>query len=133
MDFTIKTKEDIEIIDITDQVQACIDKSKVREGICQVFVRHATAAIIINENADPNICTDFIKALEKAIPKHNNYLHDKIDNNAGAHIKSALIGPSETIPIKNGALHLGTWQSIMLVELDGPRSTRNVSVVCLSA
>jgi secondary thiamine-phosphate synthase enzyme len=89
---------------------------------------HATAAIVISENADPNICVDFIKALDKAVPDHAGWLHDRIDNNAGAHIKSALLGPSETVPVENGDLLLGTWQSIMLVELDGPRSSRKIAV-----
>lgn len=131
MEFNVSSKKDLELIDITDQVQKCVTKSGVQEGICHVFVRHATAALVVNENADPNICIDFINALERAIPLHQNYLHDRIDNNAAAHIKSALIGPSESIPIKNGSLNLGTWQSIMLVELDGPRSRRSVSVVCV--
>lgn len=131
MDFQISTNKDLELVDITDQVQACVGKAGVTEGICHVYVRHATAAIVVNENYDPNICIDFINAFEQAIPKRNNYLHDRVDGNAAAHIKAALIGPSETLPVKNGVLHLGTWQSIMLVELDGPRANRNVSVTCV--
>ena len=133
MRFTISSHEHKELIDITDQVQKCITQSKVKEGICNVFVTHATAAVIINENYDPNICLDFIKAIDQAIPDHNNYLHDSVDNNAQAHIKAAIIGPSETIPVKGGQLVLGTWQSLMFVELDGPRKNRNIEVTVVSS
>jgi len=119
MEFTIRTRQTQELVDITQNVQELI--SDVDRGICHVFVKHATAAVVINENADPNICVDFLNALNKSFPDHAGYLHDRVDNNAGAHIKSALLGPSETMPIKDGRLDLGTWQSLMLVELDGPR------------
>lgn len=128
MNFTINTPKKQELIDITSQVNELVAKSKVENGICNVFVTHATAAIIINENHDPNICIDLLNALNKVFPDKAGYLHDRIDGNAGAHIKAAILGPSETIPIENGKLKLGTWQSLMLVELDGPRSRRNVEV-----
>jgi len=123
--FFIQTKNRQEVIDITHQVEECV--KEVKDGVCFIFVSHATAAIIINENADPNICVDFLKALNKAFPDHAGYLHDNVDNNAGGHIKAAVLGPSETIPVKNGKLCLGTWQSVMLVELDGPRK-RSIEV-----
>ncbi len=132
MKITISTSKKQELIDITDKVNELVKKSKVKEGICNVFVTHATAAIIINENYDPNVCIDFLNALNKAFPDHAGYLHDKVDNNAGAHIKAAVLGPSETIPIENGKLKLGRWQSIMVVELDGPRSNREVEVRILT-
>nr|MCK4930463.1 secondary thiamine-phosphate synthase enzyme YjbQ [Nanoarchaeota archaeon] len=132
MKITISTSRKQELIDITDKVNELVKKSKVKEGICNVFVKHATAAIIINENYDPNVCIDFLNALNKAFPDHAGYLHDKVDNNAGAHIKAAVLGPSETIPIENGKLKLGRWQSIMVVELDGPRSNREVEVRILT-
>ena len=128
MKITISTSKKQELIDITDKVNELVKKSKVKKGICNVFVTHATAAIIINENYDPNICVDFLNALNKAFPDHAGYLHDRVDNNAGAHIKAAVLGPSETIPIENGKLKLGRWQSIMVVELDGPRSNREVEI-----
>ena len=128
MKITINTTQKQELIDISDKVNELVKKSKVKEGICNVFVKHATAAIVINENYDPNVCVDFLNALNKAFPDHAGYLHDRVDNNAGAHIKAAVLGPSETIPIENGKLKLGTWQSIMVVELDGPRSNREVEV-----
>ena len=86
-----------------------------------------------NENDDPNIGVDLISALDGAIPDHAGWLHDRIDNNAHAHIKAAILGPSEILPVEEGALVMGTWQGLMLVELDGPRSTRRVSVQLLPA
>ena len=125
--FTVSTVKHQDLIDITYQVEAIIQKFGIKEGFCIVYIPHATAGIILNESADPNIKTDFLNAINKAIPEHNNYLHDRIDNNAAAHIKSALVGSSATIPISNGRLELGTWQAIMLCEFDGPR-TRKIIV-----
>ena len=124
---TISTSKKQELIDITDQVNAIVRKSKVKQGLCNVFTMHATAAIVINENADPNICLDIIDALDKII-KEGVWRHDGIDNNAASHIKSTILGPSETIPIKNNSLQLGTWQSVFLFELDGPRKNRKIIV-----
>ncbi len=125
---TISTSKKHELVDITSEVSEIVSKSKVKEGICFIYVPHATAGITINENADPNIQTDIIKAVNKIVPEHDGYLHDSIDNNAAAHIKSTLIGVSTNIPISNGRLLLGTWQAIMFVELDGPRSNRKIIV-----
>lgn len=132
MEFALSTTKPQEIIDITEEVQQTVQQSGIVEGICHVFVMHATAAVIVNENADPNICTDLLNALNNAFPDHAGYLHDRIDGNAGAHIKAAVLGPSETIPVKDGKLQLGRWQSIMLVELDGPRE-RKVQVTVAAA
>ena len=120
---SISTSKRQELIDITDKVEAIVKKSGVKEGLCTVFAMHATAAIIINENADPNIGLDLIDSLNELIPK-GKWRHDKLDGNADAHIKSSILGPSETIPIKDSQLQLGTWQSPMLVELDGPRNRK---------
>ncbi len=126
----ISTSKKQELIDISDKINNIIKKSKVKNGICNVFAAHATAAIVINENYDPNICLDLIDALNKLIPS-GIWRHDRIDSNADAHLKSAILGPSETIPIKNGKLDLGTWQSLMLCELDGPRGNRRIIVTVL--
>ncbi|MFH1592302.1 MAG: secondary thiamine-phosphate synthase enzyme YjbQ [Candidatus Woesearchaeota archaeon] len=123
MEFTIKTSKKEECVDISHELEEIIKNSNVVEGILHIFVPHATATIIINENADPNIPDDFLKALDKLIPQ-GVWKHDRIDNNGAAHIKAAILGPSETIPIKNNQLQLGTWQSPMLVELDGPKQRR---------
>lgn len=127
---TISTSKKQELIDITDKVNSVIEKSKIKDGICNIFAMHATAAIIINENADPNICLDTIDALNKLI-KEGIWRHDGIDGNAASHIKSAILGPSETIPINNGELQLGTWQAISLFELDGPRSNRKIAITLI--
>lgn len=115
-------------MDITSEVEAIVENSKVKEGICFIYVPHATGGITINENADPNIKDDIIKAVNKIVPEHDNYKHDAIDNNAAAHIKSTLIGVSKAIPISSGKLQLGTWQSLMFTEWDGPRSSRKIIV-----
>lgn len=128
MKFTVSTAKKQELIDITGKVNGIIKKSKVKDGLCNVFVRHATAAIIINENYDPNICIDFLNALNKAFPEHAGYLHDRVDGNAGAHIKAAILGSEKTVPIKEGMLGLGRWQALMLVELDGPRKEREIEI-----
>jgi secondary thiamine-phosphate synthase enzyme len=123
MEFTISTTKRQELVDITSKVEEPVKKSGVKEGLCNVYVPHATAAVMINENADPNIQFDIIEALDKMV-KEGGWRHDRIDNNAAAHIKAAIIGPSETIPIKDSQLTLGTWQNIFLVELDGPRERK---------
>ena len=122
-EITISTSKKQQIIDITDKVKAVIKNSKIKNGICQVYTPHATAAIIINENYDPNVCTDILNALNKLIPQ-GIWLHDQVDNNAAAHIKSSIIGPSELIPVKNSELQLGKWQDIMLCDFDGPRKRK---------
>ena len=108
------------MVDITENVNNLID---VDEGLCLVYVAHATAAIVINENYDPNICDDVLNALDKLIPE-GIWKHDKIDGNAAAHIKASILGPSESMIIKDGKLVLGTWQSLMLVDLDGPKERK---------
>ena len=123
-EFNVKTHREEEFLDITEEVRAALRKLKADNGICHVFVPHATAAIAINENADPHIGEDILWALDKAIPRHAGYQHDRIDNNAAAHIKASIIGPSESIPVSEGDLVLGTWQDIFLCEFDGPRNRR---------
>jgi secondary thiamine-phosphate synthase enzyme len=113
------------MIDITDRVSEVVARSGIDEGICHVYVPHATAAIVVNENDDPNLCTDVLEALDRQIPE-GVWRHDRIDGNGAAHIQAAILGPSETIPIAAEQLVLGTWQAIMLVELDGPRERRVV-------
>lgn len=127
---TISTSKRQEIIDITERIDAIIKKSKIKQGICNIFTAHATAAIIINENYDPNIGLDLLDALSKLIPS-GIWRHDRIDGNADAHVKSAILGPSETIPIKNSELGLGRWQSVMFVELDGPRHDRKIIITII--
>jgi len=127
---TISTSKKYEMVDITNEIGSIVKKSNVKEGVCNLYVMHATAAIVVNENADPNICLDTLDALNKLVPD-GIWRHDKLDGNAGSHIKATILGPSETIPIKNGQLQLGMWQAPMLVELDGPRRNRKIMVTIL--
>ena len=122
-EFYVKSSRKYQMIDITARVQEIVKKARIEEGICCVYVPHATAAITVNENADPNVCEDFLDALAKLIPE-GIWRHDRIDDNGAAHIKAALVGPSEAIPVKDGRLMLGPWQAVMVVEFDGPRERR---------
>ena len=127
-EFHLRSHRQHEMIDITEGVARIVRASKATEAICSVYVTHATAAIVINENDDPNVCVDVLDALDKLIPA-GVWRHDRVDGNAAAHIKAAILGPGETIPVRDGVLVLGTWQAIMLVELDGPRERRVVVTV----
>src|SRR3989338_10054927 len=125
MEFTIKTAKQQEVININSQIEEIVSKSGVKNGICIVYTPHSSISLLINENADPNIFDDILKTLDHLIPLHDNYKHDRIDNNAAAHIKTSIIGStSETIPIKDGKLQLGQWQNVFLSEFDGPRERR---------
>ena len=119
-DIKIHTQKTQEMVDITAQVAEVVRQAGVRTGLCMVYVPHATAAVVINENADPNVCQDILDALGRMVPE-GAWRHDRVDNNAAAHIKATILGPSETVPVRDGSLQLGTWQSLMLVEFDGPR------------
>jgi secondary thiamine-phosphate synthase enzyme len=117
---TFKTSKRLELMDITREVASVVAVADVKEGLCTVFARHATAAVIINENADPGFRQDVLSLLDKLIPE-GVWEHDKVDDNGAAHLKATLLGPSQVIPVREGRLLLGTWQGIALVELDGPR------------
>ena len=119
----IRTAAKREMVDLTARVVEIVARSGLAEGLCSVYVPHATAAVVINENDDPNVCTDVLDALDRLIPA-GIWRHDRVDGNAASHIQATLLGPGETIPVKDGRLQLGTWQAVMLVELDGPRERR---------
>ena len=119
---SVKTSSRVELVDITHLIQSSVKESKVKSGICSIYVPHTTAGVTINENADPSVKSDIIKELNKVIPFDDNYSH--LEGNAAAHIKSTLVGASETIMIENGSLVLGTWQGIFFCEFDGPRSRK---------
>jgi secondary thiamine-phosphate synthase enzyme len=125
MEIKVRTMKKYEVLDITPQVADAVRAEQVTDGLCCVFVPHATAAVVINENDDMQIGLDLLDALDKLVPE-GVWRHDKIDSNGAAHLKAAILGPSETIPIHNGRMALGTWQAVMLVELDGPRDRRVV-------
>lgn len=127
-EFHLRSHRQRQMIDITRQVADIVRTAGAAEAICSVYVTHATAAIVINENDDPNVCEDVLDALDKLIPA-GVWRHDRVDGNAASHIQAAILGPGETIPVRDSALVLGRWQSIMLVELDGPRERRVVVTV----
>lgn len=116
----VKTDKQTCFVDITGQIRKVVRDSKIIQGICIVFVPHTTAAITINENADPDVKSDMLKEINKIIPFDDNYKHS--EGNSAAHIKASLFGFSEHIIIENGDLLLGTWQGIYFCEFDGPRS-----------
>jgi len=130
--FEVSTTRPSECIDITERVRTIVRDSGVDAGLCHVTVLHATAAVVVNENDDPNIGVDLLAALDRMIPEHVGWLHDRVDDNAAAHIKASILGPAEMLPVEDGDLLLGTWQGIMLVELDGPRFNRRVAVTILA-
>ena len=125
MILSVKTRERTELIDITSDINKLIQKSGVAQGLCMIYVPHTTAAVTINEGADPSVKSDILMVLNQIIPWEANYRH--LEGNSPAHIKSTLVGSSELIAIENHRLALGTWQGIFFCEFDGPR-TRKVDV-----
>jgi len=119
---TVKSHKQIELIEITDDVLNAILQDDVVEGLAVIYTPHTTAAITINENADPDVCRDLIMGVNKLVPLHDDYHH--LEGNSAAHIKSSLFGASETLIINNGKPVLGTWQGIYFCEFDGPRQRR---------
>ena len=124
-EFTVRTSERFQVVDITDRVEEAVRRSGVRNGLAMVFVPHATAAIILNEY-EPRIASDYIELVKQLFKPDYPWRHNAIDNNAHAHLASALIGPLRCLPVSDGSLVRGTWQSILLLELDGPRTRRVV-------
>ncbi len=120
--FSVKTSFHTQMIDITSSVQKTITDSGIQEGICVIFIPHTTAAVTINENADPDVQTDFIKEINHIVPWEDGYLH--MEGNSAAHLKASLMGFSETVIISEGRLLLGTWQGIYFLEYDGARSRK---------
>ncbi|MDP8313813.1 MAG: secondary thiamine-phosphate synthase enzyme YjbQ [Candidatus Celaenobacter antarcticus] len=119
---SIKTHSQFCMINITSQIQNIVYESGIADGIVRVFVPHTTAAVTINEGADPAVVKDIIKELDKIVLLRDNYLH--MEGNSAAHIKSTLVGASEMVMIENGSLVLGTWQAIFFCEFDGPRQRK---------
>jgi len=119
INFTTKKGE---VIDITEKIEELVRRTGVT-GIINVFAPHATGILMLGEN-EPHIAKDYLRVMENLVPTQNNWEHDKIDNNAAAHLRSALFGVSTTIPVINGKLQLGTWQRILFVEVEGDRHRR---------
>jgi secondary thiamine-phosphate synthase enzyme len=128
--FQVRTSTQNELIDITRFVQEAAQKMGVEDGICIVFVPHTTAAVTINENADPSVPQDIVMELNKVVPFEDRYHH--LEGNSAAHIKASLLGCSQTVLIESGKLVLGTWQGIFFCEFDGPRN-RKVHVKVMKA
>ena len=121
IEMRIRTKKKEECIDITSHISEKIHSQKITNGLAHIFVPHTTAAVTINENADPDVVYDILKGLADIVPRHG-FRH--MEGNSHAHIKSSLIGPSLCVNVKDGTLMLGTWQGIYLCEFDGPRERK---------
>lgn len=128
---SLATREREALIDVTARVLAVVAASGVRDGLCCVYAHGATAAIMIQENWDASVPTDVVSFLRTLIPP-GVWLHDRQDGNGDAHLKAGLVGPSETIPVIDGALGLSTWQGIFFCEFDGPRADRRISVTVVA-
>ena len=115
----IRTSARTELLDITSAIQRAVDDSGIQSGVATVFIPHTTAAVTINENADPSVKRDMLYEINKVIPFEDHYHH--LEGNSAAHIKSSLFGCSQTIIIEDGRLQLGTWQGVYFCEFDGPR------------
>jgi len=119
---TVNSRRPVELIEITGEVRAAVRASAISNGIALVYTPHTTAAITINENADPDVASDLVMELNKIVPLQDGYRH--VEENSAAHIKSSLVGASETLIITGGEPLLGTWQGIYFCEFDGPRSRK---------
>ncbi|MCJ7785126.1 MAG: secondary thiamine-phosphate synthase enzyme YjbQ [Desulfobacterales bacterium] len=127
--FKVRTSAQTEFIDVTRSVQEAVKKTGVEDGICIIFIPHTTAAVTINENADPNVVQDIIMELNKIVPFQDPYRH--MEGNSPSHIKASLAGCSQVVFVESGKLVLGTWQGIFFCEFDGPRD-RKVHVKVIS-
>ncbi|HEY8731961.1 MAG TPA: secondary thiamine-phosphate synthase enzyme YjbQ [Candidatus Limnocylindria bacterium] len=128
LSFAIDTQKKVETVDITERIAEQVREAKVRDGICVVTVGHTTAAVFVNENADPNVRRDLLTALKRLVPDDGDYRH--AEGNGPAHIKSVLVGGDVTVAIRAGGLALGRWQGIYFAEFDGPR-TRSVTITVI--
>lgn len=121
----VSSRDRNELIDITGRVEEIVRESGVSSGVCQLFTFHTTAAVTINEGADPAVQRDIVRFLARLVPKDASFSHG--EGNSDAHVKTSLVGPSQTVIIEEGRLLLGTWQAIFFCEFDGPRA-RKVAV-----
>ena len=119
----LATSKKNEMIDVTKRVRSVVNASGVQSGLCSIFCTHTTAAVTLNENTDPDVQTDILNALERAVPANEKYYKHE-EGNAHAHARAAVLGFSETIPVQGGKLGLGTWQAIFFAEFDGPRNRK---------
>jgi secondary thiamine-phosphate synthase enzyme len=120
--FEVRTPSHDCLVEITSQVQTLIARCGVEQGLCTVYLPHTTAGITVNENADPTVQQDILKALDRIVPWRGDYAHR--EGNSAAHVKASLLGSSCTVPVMGWRLRLGTWQGLYLAEFDGPRTRR---------
>jgi secondary thiamine-phosphate synthase enzyme len=121
-EMSVRTRRRNELIDITTEIRAIVGRSGIKDGLCHLFVPHTTAAITINERADPDVRLDIEEALSKMVPEKGGFRH--AEGNSDAHVKSTLVGVSTFLPVKDGDLVLGAWQAVFFCEFDGPRTRR---------
>ena len=119
MILTVKTDAKTQFVDVTSKVRDAVASECVKDGVCMLYVPHTTAAVTINESADPSVQSDILMALNQIVPWKADYKH--LEGNSPAHVKSTLVGASELVAVENGNLVLGTWQGIFFCEFDGPR------------
>jgi secondary thiamine-phosphate synthase enzyme len=123
----VATRRSRELVDITEAARAEVRASGVEEGLCALYAHGATAALMVQENDDPNLPEDVLDCLDGLVPA-GRWRHDRIDDNGAAHIQAGIVGPSEAIPVRAGDLALSRWQNVFLCDFDGPRSVRRVLV-----
>lgn len=129
-EFYVSTKSREEIVVVTDEVESIVKRSGVKNGIALIYVPHATALLTANEN-EPRLKEDILNKLRSLFPRGAGYRHDEIDDNANAHLANLIVGFHLVMPVVDGRLRRGTWQEIMLIEMDGPRARRSVVVVVI--
>ncbi len=130
-DFQVETKSRVQFLDITDKVRRVVRDSGCKEGLCHVYVPHTTAAITVNEGADPDVTRDIMDRLDKLVPQDDRYRH--AEGNADSHIRSTIVGSSQILPVRGGDLALGAWQSLFFCEFDGPRKRKVLVTLSSSA
>jgi secondary thiamine-phosphate synthase enzyme len=126
-EIVVATERPRVLVDITDEARAAVKCAGVREGLCSLYAQGATAALMVQEGDDPNITLDVIDCLDAIAPR-GKWRHDRVDDNGAAHIQAGLVGPSESIPIREGRLALSRWQNVFLCDFDGPLARRTVMV-----
>jgi len=126
----VATHAEQQLVDITARVRSEVARSGIENGLCALYAQGATAALMVQENDDPNIAHDVVDCLSQLVPD-GVWRHDRVDDNGAAHMKAGIVGPSETFPIREGELQLSTWQNIFLCDFDGPRRARRVLVTIL--
>lgn len=127
---TVSTTQRQQLVDITHELRELVARHGQHSELCALYVQGATAAIMVQENWDPNITTDVLDCLSELVVA-GKWLHDKVDGNADAHIKAGLVGPSELIPVEDGKLLLSEWQNVFVCDFNGPRRQRNVIVTLI--